>query len=124
MATQAHNASILDLEPDTVIELYELDLGSSEGIYRFHPGKNDLKDIFLSDDNGVLQTYYALPIQADGYEMKGDGSLPRPKILFANPQGIISDAIKNRNDLIGNLLTRKRIFLKFLDNENKFISSL
>ncbi len=118
MATQAHNASILDLEPDTVIELYELDLGSSEGIYRFHPGKNDLKDIFLSDDNGVLQTYYALPIQADGYEMKGDGSLPRPKILFANPQGIISDAIKNRNDLIGNLLTRKRIFLKFLDNEN------
>lgn len=118
MSTQAHNTSILDLEPDTIIELYELDLGETDGIYRFHPGKNNKKNIMLTDESGVLQTYYPLPIQTDGFESKGDGSLPRPKILFANPNGVISDAIKNRNDLIGNFLVRKRIFLKFLDNEN------
>ena len=100
MSTQAHNTSILDLEPDTIIELYELDLGETDGIYRFHPGKNNKKDIMLTDESGVLQTYYPLPIQTDGFESKGDGSLPRPKILFANPNGVISDAIKNRNDLI------------------------
>ena len=45
MATQLHNSSLLDLEPDTIIELYELDLGEEDGLYRFHAGKNDIKDI-------------------------------------------------------------------------------
>ena len=118
MSTQSHNTSLLDLEPDTLIELYEIDLGEQDGLYRFHPGKNNLKDIMLSDAQGELQTYYPMPIETSGWEMKGDGSLPRPKLLMANPQGVITDAIKRRGDLIGNTIIRKRIFMKFLDNEN------
>ncbi len=118
MSTQSHNSSLLDLEPDTLIELYEIELGEQDGIYRFHPGKNDLKDIILSDRNGAPQTYYAMPIETDGWEMRGDGQLPRPKLLIANPQGVITDAIKRRSDLIGKSVVRKRIFLKYLDNEN------
>lgn len=118
MASQDHNAALLDLEPDTIIELFEIDLGEQDGVYRFHPGKNDTKDIMLSDENGVLQTYYPLPIESSGYEYNGDGKLPRPKLLFANPQGLLTDAIKRRNDLIGRPVVRKRIFLKFLDHEN------
>ena len=68
MSSQQHNASLLDLEPDTIIELYELDLGEEEGIYRFHPGKNNLKDIVLRDDFGALHTYYSLPIEATDFE--------------------------------------------------------
>ena len=45
MSNQSHNSSLLDLEPDTLIELYELDLGEQDGLYRFHPGKNNVKDI-------------------------------------------------------------------------------
>lgn len=118
MSTQSHNSSLLDLEPDTLIELYELDLGEQDGIYRFHPGKNNLDDIILSDSNGVPQTYYAMPIETDGWEVRGDGQLPRPTLIMANPQGVITDAIKRRSDLIGNTVIRKRIFLKYLDNEN------
>jgi lambda family phage minor tail protein L len=118
MSTQSHNTSLLDIEPDTLIELYEIDLGEQDGLYRFHPGKNNLKDIMLSDAQGELQTYYPMPIETSGWEMKGDGSLPRPKLLMANPQGVITDAIKRRGDLIGNTIIRKRIFMKFLDNEN------
>lgn len=118
MSSQQHNASLLDLEPDTIIELYEIDLGEQEGIYRFHPGKNNLKDIMLSDDFGNLNTYYSLPIEATNFELKGDGTLPRPKLMIANPQGLLSDAIKRRDDLIGHSIVRKRIFLKFLDHEN------
>ena len=118
MSNQSHNSSLLDLEPDTLIELYELDLGEQDGLYRFHPGKNNVKDIMLRDKNGVLQTYYALPIEASGFESRGDGQLPRPRLLIANPQGVITDAIKRRSDLVGNTIIRKRIFLKFLDNEN------
>ena len=118
MSTQSHNTALLNLEPDTLIELYEIDLGEQDGLYRFHPGKNNLKDIVLSDVQGELQTYHPMPIETSGWEMKGDGSLPRPKLLIANPQGIITDGIKRRSDLIGNTIIRKRIFMKFLDNEN------
>ncbi len=118
MSTQTHNSSLLDLEPDTLIELYELDLGEQDGLYRFHPGKNNLTDIMLRDSTGELQTYYAMPIETSGWEIRGDGQLARPKLLIANPQGVITDAIKRRGDLIGNGFVRKRIFLKFLDNEN------
>lgn len=118
MATQEHNSSILDLEPDTLIELYEVDLGEQDGIYRFHPGKNNLQNIFLRDEQDVLQTFYSLPIESNGFELKTDGTLPRPKLVIVNPQGTISDLIKTRNDLVGNYITRKRIFMKFLDNEN------
>lgn len=118
MSTQAHNASLLDLEPDTLIELYEIDLGEQDGLYRFHPGKNNENDIVLRDSQGELQTYFPMPIETDGWETKGDGSLPRPKLIMANPQGVITDAIKRRSDLIGNTIIRKRIFMKFLDHEN------
>jgi len=118
MSTQQHNAAILDLEPETIIELYELDLGEQMGYYRFHPGKNNLQDIILSDDKGVPQTYYPLPIEATNFELRGDGQLPRPKLMIANPQGVITDLIKRRGDLVGKEVKRKRIFLKFLDHVN------
>ena len=53
-----------------------------------YPVQNNLKDIMLSDAQGELQTYYPMPIETSGWEMKGDGSLPRPKLLMANPQGV------------------------------------
>ena len=128
MATQSHNSALLDLEPDTIIELYELDLGEEDGMYRFHPGKNDTVDIIFggySRTNAMGgpewvdgHTYYALPIEADGFEVRGDGQLPRPKLIIANPQGIITDLIKRRSDLVGKSIIRKRVFLKFLDHAN------
>jgi len=113
MATQSHNAALLDLEPDTLIELFEIDLGEEDGFYRFHPGKNGIKDIVFS-----RLTYYSLPIESTGYEVRGDGQLPRPQLTIANPQGVFSDIIKKRGDLVGRNIIRKRVYLKFLDNEN------
>ena len=113
MSTQLHNSSLLDLEPDTIIELYEIDLGEEDGLYRFHAGKNDTKDIIF---DGF--TYYSLPIEATDFEVRGDGQLPRPRLTLANPQGVFTDVVKRRNDLIGNTIIRKRVYLKFLDNEN------
>ena len=110
MSTQSHNAALLDLDPDTIIELYELDLGEEDGLYRFHPGKNGIKDIMMRDKQGVLQTYYSLPIEATNFELRGDGQLPRPTLMMANPQGVITDAIKRRSDLVGRDIIRKRIF--------------
>ena len=113
MATEAHNKAITDLLPDTLIELYEIDAGPALGVKRFHAGKIVDKDIVL---DGI--TYFCMPIEADGFESKGDGSLPRPRLVVANPDGLISDLIKREKDMVGNIFKRIRIFLKFIDAVN------
>ena len=128
MSTQAHNQAITDLLPDTIIELYEVELGGADGIKRFHAGKLIEKDIILSevletDGSGsktikVPHTYYSIPFEVDGFESRGDGQLPRPKLTVANPKGVITDLIKRRDDIVGSLFKRIRIFLKYIDEEN------
>ena len=113
MSTQEQNSSLIDLLPDTIVELYELDTGEEDGVYRFHSGS-------VSHENIVVggSSYLPLPIEASGFETRSDGQLARPKVAFANPQGIISDAIKRRGDLVGKSFTRKRIYLRFIDDVN------
>jgi lambda family phage minor tail protein L len=113
MATEAHNKAITDLLPDTLIELFEIEMGDGRGLKRFHPGK-------IIDRNIVLggNVYPSLPIEATGFESRGDGSLPRPKLIIANPDGLISDLIKREDDMVGHHFKRIRIFLKFLDEVN------
>ena len=122
MATQPHNAAITDLLPDTIIELYEVELSGSDGIKRFHAGKVVDKDIILSEEapDGTLvpHTYHSIPFEVDGFESRGDGQLPRPKLVVANPKGVITDLIKRRDDLVGRQFKRIRIFLKFIDAVN------
>jgi len=113
MATEAHNKSIMDLLPDTLIELFEVEVGGTLGIKKFHAGKIIDKDIILG---GVK--YYCLPIEASGFESKGDGTLPRPKLVVSNPDGLITELIKQEDDMIGNVFKRIRIFLKFIDAVN------
>lgn len=113
MSTQQFNASLLDLLPDTIIELYEIDIGEQDGIFRFHPGTISNVDIVFNGKN-----YFSLPVDASEFEKKGDGTLPRPKLIVANLDGIISDLIKRRFDLVGNMFTRKRVFLKYIDAIN------
>ena len=113
MATESHNKAITDLLPDTLIELFEVEAAEGAVTKRFHPGKIVDRDIMLGGNK-----YFCLPIEATGFESKGDGSLPRPKLIIANPDGLISDLIKRQDDMIGSTFKRIRIFLKFLDKEN------
>jgi len=113
MSTQSFNSSLLDLLPDTIIELYEIDLGEQDGLFRFHPGT-------VSSTNLVFdgKTYFSLPVDATGFERRGDGRMPRPTLTVANLDGLISDILKSRSDLVGNLFIRKRTFLKYIDAVN------
>ena len=96
MPSQEHNSSLLDLVPDTIIELFEIDLGEQDGIYRFHPG-------IISTDQLIFgsKSYFALPVDASGFEKRADGQMARPTLTFANPEGLISDILKGRKDLVG-----------------------
>ncbi len=129
-ATEKINKELSNLEPDTIIELFEVDFSSlqnhidmlklkdnlnigSEPVYRFHSGKNLSNPIYWQD-NG----YQPLPIVLEDMESKGDGTLPRPKLAILNVDGLLSRIVSSNDDFVGCKVTRKRTFAKFLDGQN------
>jgi lambda family phage minor tail protein L len=108
-------AEIQTLAPSAIIELFEIDTTAvGGGIYRFHPGKNNLVTDVVWQGN----TYVAFPIEASGFEWSGRGQLPRPKLTVANVLGTISALVVANDDLIGCKVTRIRTLAKFLDAVN------
>lgn len=129
------NTEIVKLEGDTLIELYTIDTSTVvkdpffdfRAIkYYFHPyhiRPEDSNGATEADkDKGVLvcegQEYNYYPVSAEGFELTGDGSLPRPVFRVANIFPIIKDLTLNLGDLVGATFRRKRIFKRFLDNQD------
>jgi len=106
---------IQQLAPSAVIELFVLDATNVGGqILRFHAGTNHIRGNIIWQ----AQHYLAFPIQVSGFELKANGGLPRPKIIIANPNGMITTLLLQTDDLLGAVLTRKRTHAKYLDTAN------
>jgi lambda family phage minor tail protein L len=113
------------IAPSSIIELFELQLVTalhgSNTVYRFHAGSN-------MDANGELvwnaNTYQRFPVEAEGFEYTGTGSLPRPKIRVSNVLGTITSILLTvnsttaHNDLTGATLTRIRTMARYIDGAN------
>ena len=113
------------INPTAIIELFTLTLDSTlhgaSTVYRFHNGAN-------SNGNGEVvwagNTYQRFPIQCEGFEFTGTGTLPRPTISISNIFGTITAIMQNvnqttvGNDLNGAKLTRIRTLARFLDAVN------
>ncbi|MAK88473.1 MAG: phage minor tail protein L [Pseudomonas sp.] len=113
------------LAPSAIIEMFELHLdatlhGSSD-VFRWHSGVNDQVTGNLVWNGN---TYTRIPIQADGFEFRNTGTLPRPTLTVANTDSsvtallILVNAITIGNDLAGAELRRIRTLKKFLDAAN------
>src|SRR5260364_193466 len=103
------------LSPSALVELFELDLRLWGGeILRFHAGVNALgRDVVWQG-----QPYVRLPIEAEGFERRGQGALPRPRIRVANIDGLLGAEARAFEDFVGCRLIRKRTFARFLDAVN------
>lgn len=106
--------------PSAIIELFEIELiaaihGSSD-IYRFHNGTNVLNNNqIVWAGNG----YARMPIEADGFEYSGTGTLPRPKVQISNLFGTITTILLTLpNGLEGAKLTRIRTLARYIDAVN------
>jgi lambda family phage minor tail protein L len=117
---------LLNSSPFAVIELFELELfekihGSSEEYY-FYNGvnKKDTPGSIIFDG----KAYTGIAIEADGFEFKGDGTLPRPTVRVSNVLGSMSalmlgvNVFNFGNDLNGAKFTRVRTLSRFLDGAN------
>jgi lambda family phage minor tail protein L len=116
-SNQKINAELFSLEPTALLEFFV--------IYFDYIERPDDKLYIHGGTNGINGSIYwqgveylPFPIQSSGFESKGDGSLPRPKLLVSNQDFFVSNLIRRYNNLVGAKVVRKRTFLKFLDNQN------
>jgi len=116
-SNQKINAELFSLEPTALLEFFV--------IYYDYVNQPDEKLYIHGGTNGIQgsiywqgQEYSPFPIQSSGFESKGDGSLPRPKLMVSNQDFFMSNLLRRHSNLIGAKVVRKRTFLKFLDNQN------
>lgn len=108
-------SDVQKLAPGSIVEVFTLDATSLGGsIYNFHAGTNELNSAIVL--NGV--TYSMWPIEASGFELKSNGTLPTPSMKVANITGMIGSLCNDYDDLVGAKVIRKRIFAKYLDAIN------
>lgn len=98
----------------TLFVLDATDIGGS--IYRFTSTVTSVSGVRSAVEfQGV--TYFPLDIEAKGFETKGDGQLPRPKLTLNSQETTIHTAVNTYDDLIGCVIYRKKTYSKYLDGE-------
>ena len=100
-------------DPGDLIELFVFDgtpIGST--IFRYTPGNIDGQPVVF-DGN----TYLPIPIQSEGFEYNGKGTLPTPTLAISNVENLGSALTISNNDFVGAIITRIRTFKEFLDGE-------
>lgn len=107
------NRSIQSLAPSAVVTLWVLDASAIPNgpVMRFCAQTSQ-------DQEAVVwqgATYNPLPVEVKGFEIKGQGSPPRPTIVFGNVGGAIGLLCRALGDLVGAKLVRKRTQARYLD---------
>ena len=105
------------LEPSAIIELFQLHLTAAvngiDTVYYYHAGTNQVSNAIVFDGD----TYSAVPIEVDGFEVTTKGTLPRPSMKIANANGAITALLNAYNPLRAEV-RRIRTCKKFLDSAN------
>ena len=60
------------------------------------------------------KTYSALPIESEGWEVRGTGTLPRPTIRMANVNSYWSGYLTDFDDLVGAKVIRRKTLEKYI----------
>lgn len=115
-------AEIQAMAPDAIIELFEVEINMTGEVLRFHAGTNGLGGAIAFGYNPLDPTeeikYEPYPVEADGFQRSGEGSLPRPKLTISNALGFMTATAQLYDDLIGSKVRRIRTFKKFLNASN------
>lgn len=118
---------LMSLEPTAMIEFFTLksqgeiylkegtngETASTAGVYYFHSGS-----LFGGSIWWQGRLYSSLALEIEENESSVTAGLNRPKITIANPDYIISDIMKQYNDLRAAVLYRQKTFVRFLDDAN------
>lgn len=101
------------LKNEQVIDLFEIKLNDFEGYFRFHGSKNLDSNVFFQ---GL--EYIFIPCEISSVQYDSQGKQNRPTFSISNINNFITNLIKDRGDLIGHLLRRRKVFTRDLDAIN------
>lgn len=105
----------LKLSPSALVVLYELDLTDlGDNVYYFYAGDSEQYQNIVWQGN----TYSAIPIEVEGFDISTEGVIATPKVRVANVYGTIAALARDFDDLINAKFTRRRTMLKYLDAVN------
>ena len=112
------NAQTLKTQMPQVIDLFTLDIttllpagSSDQAIYRFcNWSQVNGTDIVYQGN-----TYTALPLEANGFELNTKGQLARPTLTFANVGLAITALTNTYEDMVGATVQRIRTLSTYLD---------
>ncbi|MAX33218.1 MAG: phage minor tail protein L [Halomonadaceae bacterium] len=101
------------LEQDARVTLFELDTtDQGQGIQRFTPEAvgNAASVMFGGNE------YLVIPIEADGFEWNGKGTMPRPTLTITAMNLAFLSLVLSADDLVGVPVKRIRTYRKCLDD--------
>lgn len=107
---------ITKLSLSAKIWLYVVDATAlgAPSVDRFHNGTNGLKTSVVWQG----ETYQYFPIQAEGFEARGTGALPRPTVQASNVLGLLGAHARMYDRLLGAKFIRKATHVRYLDAVN------
>ena len=107
--------AVTQIEQSAMLDLYEVDLSRFGGnVYRFHDGMNGLLKPVIWQGN----RYDPYPVQVTGLSMIAQGASARPKMTFANIDGLLTAINNDYDDALGAIVTRRQVMEQYLDAVN------
>lgn len=107
--------AVTQIEQSAMLDLYEVDLSRFGGnVYRFHDGMNGLLKPVIWQGN----RYDPYPVQVTGLSMTAQGASVRPKMTFANIDGLLTAINNDYDDALGAIVTRRQVMEQYLDAVN------
>lgn len=100
------------LSPGRRVELFDLDVSLLQVglIYRFCSSYNNNVAVAWRGND-----YSPLPLQAEGFETSGRGTLPTPTLKISNIALLVSTILHDLGDITGSKVTRWVTFADYLD---------
>ena len=97
-------SELQNINPSAILDLFIIELnvllhGKNE-IFRFHSGTNQLNGSIVWQGD----QYDKFPIQAEGFEYSGTGSLPRPTLTVSNVFGFVTSLIIDTNKVTAKMI--------------------
>lgn len=114
------NAETYKTQLPQIVDLFTLDItillppgSTDQAVYRFcNWTQTNGSDIVYQTD-----TYTALPLESNGFELNTSGQLARPTLTFANVGLGITALTNTYDDLVGATVKRIRTLTTYLDGE-------
>lgn len=119
-ATVPLSAHVQSPSLDELVTLFDIDATAITGeIYRVTPMAYGNPATGEASAAVVWRgyTYSPIPLQSDGWEMNGKGTLPSPTLKVSNISLAFSSLNLTYGDLLGAIVTRHRTWKRYLDGQ-------